>query len=264
MAQKTILFNALAIMLAIIVPTSLATLAFAWWFRDSNRSARYRPDFVYSGGIELVIWGIPLLTITFLGGIIWIGTHSLDPPRAIRSGREPITVQVVSIDWKWLFIYPAQGIATINEIVVPAATPVRFALTSASVMNAFFVPQLGSMIYTMNGMVTQLNLQADRVGTYYGRSTMFSGDGFPGMQFNLRAVSDDDFSTWVRGIKGQKPALDRIGYDGLLQQKANMDPATYGGVDPDLFSAIADGSVAPQSGPDSGKPGPDVKPTHGG
>src|SRR4051812_2326242 len=158
-------------MLAIVIPTILATLAFAWWFRESNSRARYLPDWAYSGRIELVVWAIPTLVILFLGGVTWIGSYDLDPARPLSSHVKPLEVQVVSLDWKWLFIYPEQGVAAVNELVVPAGRPVHFSLTSASVMNAFFVPQLGSMIYAMNGMTTQLHLQADRPGDFYGRSS---------------------------------------------------------------------------------------------
>src|SRR5215207_6884032 len=197
-AQRTILLNALAIMLAIVVPTILAILGFAWWFRASNARARYFPDWAYSGRIELVVWSIPILVVLFLSGVIWIGSYELDPARPLNSDVKPLNVQVVSLDWKWLFIYPDQGVATVNELVVPARTPLHFRLTSSSVMSAFFVPQLGSMIYTKNRMTTQLHLQADHEGDFYGRASHFSGDGFPGMQFTLRALSNDAFDAWVR------------------------------------------------------------------
>ena len=165
-ANAKILLNALGIMLVIVVPTIILILVFGWWFRASNPRARYRPDFVYSGGIEMVVWGIPILVILFLGGVIWIGSHELDPFKPISSPAKPVEVQVVSLDWKWLFIYPEQGVASVNELVVPAGVPVHFSLTSASVMNMFFVPQLGTMIATMNGMVTQVHLAADNPGEF--------------------------------------------------------------------------------------------------
>ncbi|HEX3994797.1 MAG TPA: ubiquinol oxidase subunit II, partial [Acetobacteraceae bacterium] len=177
-ADKTILIDSLAIMLAIVVPTILAILAFAWWFRASNTRATYRPDWEYSGRIELVVWGIPLLVVMLLGGVGWIGSHDLDPAEPLASSAPPLEVQAVSLDWKWLFIYPKQGVASVNQLVVPAGVPIHFSLTSASVMTAFFVPQLGSMIYTMNGMMTQLNLVADAPGTFPGLASHFSGDGF--------------------------------------------------------------------------------------
>src|SRR3984893_14428276 len=157
LAQKTILIDSLIIMLAIVIPTIAATLAF--WFRHSNPRAAYLPDWAYSGRIELIVWSIPLLVIMLLGGVAWIGSHDLDPAKPLPSNTPALEMQVVSLDWKWLFIYPSQGVASVNRLVVPAAVPIHFSLTSASVMNAFFVPQLGSMIYTMNGMTTQLNLQ---------------------------------------------------------------------------------------------------------
>ncbi len=215
-ANATILLDAVAIMLAIIVPTIIATLLFAWWFRSSNQRASYQPDFVYSGRIELVVWGIPTLVILFLGGIIWIGSHQLDPAdaRSVPGGSEKnaLAIQAVSLDWKWLFIYPNQNIAAVNQLVVPAGRPIHFTLTSASVMNVFFVPQLGSMIYTMNGMKTQLWLQADHVGEYYGRSAHFSGDGFPGMQFMVMAASQDVFDSWVKAAQAGGPG----GSSGLV------------------------------------------------
>ena len=147
-------------------PTIAATLAFAWWFRATNTRAAYLPDFAYSGRLELIVWAIPVLVIMLLGGVIWIGSHELDPAKPLASKTPPLDIQVVSLDWKWLFIYPNQGVASVNQLVLPAGVPIHFSLTSGSVMNAFFVPQLGSMIYTMNGMTTQLNLRADTPGTF--------------------------------------------------------------------------------------------------
>src|ERR1700731_4497172 len=141
-ADKTILIDSLAIMLAIVVPTIAATLGFAWWFRASNKKAIYWPDFEYSGRIELIVWSIPLLTVILLGGVAWIGSHELDPAKPLASDTPPLEIQAVSLDWKWLFIYPDQRIASVNQLVVPAGVPLRFSLTSASVMSAFFIPQL--------------------------------------------------------------------------------------------------------------------------
>src|SRR3984957_15288394 len=146
-AELTILYNATAIMLAVIIPVMLLTVGFAWWFRAGNRRARYLPDWEYSGKIEMIVWSIPALVIVFLGGIAWISSHDLDPPRPIESAAAPLDIDVVSLDWKWLFIYPNDGVASVNRLVVPVGTPVRFRLTSAPVMTSFFVPQLGSQIY---------------------------------------------------------------------------------------------------------------------
>src|SRR3954452_18127821 len=197
-AEKTILINSTAIMLAIIIPTMIATVAIAFWFRRGNARAIYRPDWEYSGAIELVVWAVPKLTVALLGGITWIASHDLEPSKPLKSANPPLNVQVVSLDWKWLFIYPDQHIATVNQLVVPAGTPVNFSLTSATVWNTFFVPQMGTMIYTMPNMTTRLNLEADRQGVFYGRSAHFSGDGFPGMEFNVNAVAPQQFAAWAQ------------------------------------------------------------------
>jgi cytochrome o ubiquinol oxidase subunit 2 len=236
-AEKLILINSTAIMLAIIIPVILATIAFAWWFRRGNAKAIYRPDWEYSGAIELVVWSVPALTVMLLGGIAWIGSHELEPSKPLRSANPPVNVQVVSLDWKWLFIYPDQGIATVNQLVVPAGTPISFRLTSATGWNAFFVPQMGTMIYTMPGMATRLNLQADRQGQYEGISAQFSGDGFPGMKFKVNAVPPDQFAMWTQGAHGG-PALDGAAYAQLAKPSSYVKPMTYGAVAPGLFDAI--------------------------
>jgi cytochrome o ubiquinol oxidase subunit 2 len=237
-AEKTILINSTAIMLAIIIPTMIATVAIAWWFRAGNKKAVYRPDWEYSGAIELVVWSIPALTVLLLGGIAWIGSHALEPSKPLASPRPPLEVDVVSMDWKWLFIYPDQGVATVNQLVVPAGTPVSFRLTSATVWNVFFVPQMGTMIYTMPRMTTRLNLQADRPGSYDGISAHFSGDGFPGMNFKVHALPPQQFAAWAQGARGSGTALDGRAYALLAQPTSYVKPATYGAVAPGLFEAI--------------------------
>ncbi len=259
-AERSILGGSLAIMLAIVLPTIAATLAFAWWFRASNPRARYRPDWAYSGRLELIVWAIPLLTITLLGGVAWIGSHELDPAKPLVSDQHAIDVQVVSLDWKWLFIYPGEHVASVNQLVVPAGVPVHFSLTSASVMNSFFVPQLGSMIYTMNGMATQLNLLADQPGIFHGMSAHFSGDGFSDMHFDMRAVPADEFSTWVEQTQTHGAVLDRAGYVELAKQSINMQPVTYRQADPNLFDDIVRQKVPPGPGPDVGGSDPSTKP----
>jgi cytochrome o ubiquinol oxidase subunit II len=263
-SNRIILINALEIMLVIVVPTIAAALLFAWWYRASNTRARYRPHFAYSGQIELIVWSIPILVILFLGGVIWIGSHELDPANPIASTNKPLKVQAVSLDWKWLFIYPDQGIASVNELVMPVGAPVHFSLTSASVMNNFFVPQLGSMIATMNGMVTQLHLKADHPGDYLGLSAQFSGDGFSGMNFKTRAVPEDEFERWVAGAKQSGPALDQAAYAALKQQSENVSPFTYRTIDPNLFQAVATQEIPPGPGPSTGPAGASVRPRHEG
>jgi cytochrome o ubiquinol oxidase subunit 2 len=253
LGERTILFDAVALMLTIVVPTILATFAFAWWFRASNPKARRLPDWEFSGALELMIWAAPLLTIMFLGGMTWIASFDLDPYKPLPSKTPPLEVQVVSLDWKWLFIYPGQQVAAVNELVVPAGTPVHFSLTSSSVMNAFFVPQLGSMIYTMNGMATQLNLEADQPGVFRGLSSHFSGDGFPGMHFLVRATTPADFATWVAATRaGAGPVLDGPAYTALAKQSSNVAPFTYRAVAPGLFQSVLTQQLAPGPGPTGG------------
>jgi len=199
-ADKTILIDSIAIMLAIVLPTIVAIFASAFWFRASNTKASYWPDWEYSGRIELVVWSIPALTVILLGGVAWIGSHQLDPAAPVEGTGSPIRIQVVSLDWKWLFIYPDQRIATVNTLTVPAGAPLNFELTSGSVMTAFFIPQFGSMIYTMNGMVTRLKLRADNEGTFQGLAAHFSGDGFPEMLFDVHVVSQAGFADWVASV----------------------------------------------------------------
>lgn len=244
-AEKTILINSTAIMLAIIIPTMIATMAIAFWFRRGNSKAEYRPDWEYSGAIELVVWAIPILTVALLGGITWIGSHALEPSKPLDSKVKPITVQVVSLDWKWLFIYPEQGVATVNQLVVPSGTPVDFRLTSATVWNTFFVPQMGSMIYTMPRMTTRLHLQADRQGVFEGRSAHFSGDGFPGMEFKVHSVPPQQFAGWAAGARGGGEVLDGRSYALLAKPSSYVKPMTYSKVDPNLFNAIVAGRAPP-------------------
>ena len=249
-ADYTLLIDSLAIMLAIVVPTILATLGCAWWFRATNTRARYLPGFVYSGQLEIIVWGIPLLTIMLLGGVAWVGAHDLDPAKPLPSKDAALTVQVVSLDWKWLFIYPDQKVASVNHLVIPAGVPVSFQLTSASVMNAFFIPQLGSMIYTMNGMRTQLNLSADAPGTFAGLSSHYSGDGFSTMHFDVDSVPAERFTAWVNETRqGSGSALTSQSYAELAKQTLSVAPFTYKDVDPDLFQKIVSQALPPGPGP---------------
>jgi cytochrome o ubiquinol oxidase subunit 2 len=245
-AEKVILLDSMAIMLAIVIPTMLVTIGFAWWFRASNTKARYRPDWSYSGRLELLVWSIPALVVLFLGGIAWLSSHDLDPYQALPSKSKAIEVEVVSLDWKWLFIYPDQGVASVNRLVVPAGVPLHFRLTSASVMNSFFVPQLGSQIYTMAGMATQLNLEADQPGHYDGLSAQFSGDGFSDMHFAVDATTPEQFSQWISSTKASGDALDRASYDTLQKTSSHVAPVTYRQVQSGLFDQIVAMTVGQQ------------------
>jgi cytochrome o ubiquinol oxidase subunit II len=249
-AEKTILIDSVGIMLAIVLPTIAAIFAFAYWFRHSNTRAEYWPHWEYSGRLELVVWAIPTLTIILLGGVAWIGSHMLDPAKPVEGTGSPLRIQVVSLDWKWLFIYPDQRIATVNTMTVPVGAPLQFELTSASVMNAFLVPQLGSLIYTMNGMVTRLHLRADNEGTIQGLSGHFSGDGFPSMLFDVNVVSPLAFSDWVESTaRSSTQVLNAESYKELAQQFVPKDKMTFRLGDPRLFDAITTQKIPPGPGP---------------
>src|SRR5712672_632376 len=237
-AERQILFNSLGIMLAIVIPTIVATLGVAWWFRSSNRRATYLPEFEYSGRLELLVWSIPAMTVLLVGGVAWVGAHDLDPRKPISPTVKPLAVQVVSLDWKWLLIYQEQGIASVNQLTIPVGTPLSFELTSSTVMNSFFVPQLGSQIYTMSGMVTRLHLQADHPGTYPGLSAMYSGEGFADMRFNVDAVPDETFAQWVIATRSAGSALDAQTYADLAKPSKMVAPFTYRAVAPTLFNSI--------------------------
>jgi cytochrome o ubiquinol oxidase subunit II len=244
-AERLILFNSLGIMLAIVIPTILATLGVAWWFRSSNQRARYLPSFEFSGRLEILVWSIPAMTVLLVGGVAWVGSHDLDPRRLLSSTVKPVRVQVVSLDWKWLFIFPEQGIASVNQLTIPVDTPVSFELTSSGVMNSFFVPQLGSQIYTMAGMVTRLQLQADHAGTYRGLSAQFSGDGFADMRFNVEAVPAEGFARWVAATRSAGPVLDAQAYSNLAKPSQAVAPFTFHAVVPNLFNGILSAGMQP-------------------
>jgi cytochrome o ubiquinol oxidase subunit 2 len=247
--ERLILLDALGIMLLIAVPTILATLWFAWWFRASNHAALYRPNWAYSDKLEVLVWAIPALVVLFLGGVAWIGSHQLDPARPIESSVRPLEVQVVSLDWRWLFIYPEQHIATVNRLVLPVGTPVHFRITSSSVMNVFFVPRIGGEIYAMNGMATQLNLLARNIGRFPGLSAQFSGDGFSDMGFNTDVVSENGFRDFVTDASASAKRLDEAEYISLSHPSRSTDVMLFGKVTDNIFDDIVTRRLPPGSGP---------------
>ena len=193
----------------------------------------------------MLVWSIPAMTVLLVGGVAWVGSHDLDPRKPIASTVKPVNVQVVSLDWKWLFIYPEQGIASVNQLTIPVGTPVSFELTSSGVMNSFFVPQLGSQIYTMAGMVTRLHLQADHTGTYRGISANYSGAGFSDMYFNVDAVPAERFAQWVAATRTTGPVLDAQTYADLAKPSQAVAPFTYHAVAPNLFNGILSAGMQP-------------------
>jgi cytochrome o ubiquinol oxidase subunit II len=251
-AERLLLINSTAIMLVVVIPVIVATLSFAWWYRASNPRAVRSLDLAYEGRMEFVIWSIPVLIVILLSGVIWIGSHQLDPRAPIAGDAKSLRVDVVALDWKWLFIYPEQGIASVNQLVLPVGTPVQFRLTSATVMNSFFIPQLGGQIYAMGGMTTHLNLLADRPGDYPGFSAMFSGDGFSDMQFIAKTVPAGDFDAWVGRVRGTGSALNTASYAQLAKPSKAVPPVSYSSVESDLFERIVKETTADS---DRGVPG---------
>jgi cytochrome o ubiquinol oxidase subunit 2 len=239
-AERLILINSTAIMLVVVVPVIVLTLAFAWWYRASNRRATYSPGWSYSGQIEMVTWSIPAMVVILLAAVGWTGSHQLDPAAKLASSTKPIRIEAVSLDWQWLFIYPDQHLAVVNQLVIPAGTPIEFTLSSATVMNAFFVPQLGSQIYAMPGMSTRLNLMADHPGDYPGFSSHFSGDGFSDMRFMVHTVGPVDYAAWVRSIRAQGDTLDRAAYASLARPQPNRGIKTYRDVEPHLYDWVVE------------------------
>jgi len=235
------------LMLLIIVPVIILTVWFAFKYRASNTEAEYQPDWDHSTKLELVIWGAPLLIVIVLGLVTWIYTHKLDPYRpldriaeghAIPPTAKPLVVQAVAMDWKWLFIYPEQGIATVNELVVPVNVPVRFKVSATSVMNAFYVPELAGMVYAMPGMEITLNAVQNKPVQSIGFSSNYSGAGYSDMRFSYRGVAQGDFDGWVQGIKSGSGNLDRANYLTLEKPSIKEPVHRYAAVDDDLYHRI--------------------------
>ncbi|MDR5859484.1 ubiquinol oxidase subunit II [Halomonas eurihalina] len=240
--QRTLILTAFGLMQIVVIPVIVMTLLFAWRYRRSNRDATYTPDWAHSNKIEAVVWFIPMVIIAFLAVLTWYTSHSLDPHKSIvpaEDQQEPMEIQAVSLDWKWLFIYPEQGIATVNEVAFPEDTPVRFRVTSGSVMNAFFIPRLGSQIYAMAGMDNDVHLVADEPGVYEGRSTNYSGAGFSGMTFEAQVGTQEEFDAWVEEAKASSNSLNfPEEYYALASPSANNEVEYFSDVPSSLYEQI--------------------------
>jgi cytochrome o ubiquinol oxidase subunit 2 len=242
--EKVLILWALGLMLLVVIPVIVLTLVFAWRYRASNTRATYAPKWAHSTSIEVVVWSIPCVIVAFLAVLIWRTTHSLDPYRPLESDVAPVRVEVVALNWKWLFIYPDYGVATVNRLAIPVNTPIDFKLTSESMMNSFFIPQLGSQIYAMAGMQTQLHLIADSPGTYAGRSSAFSGPGFSDMHFDTVATSREAFDAWIREARNSPAVLDKSTYRRLEQPSTKTPVTIYASVAPGLFDSIVNRYMA--------------------
>jgi len=237
-AESSLIATATFTMLLVVVPVILLTLIFAWRYRASNKNATYAPKWAHSTAIEIVVWTIPAIIILYLGILTWKSTHELDPYKPLQSDVKPINVEVVALDWKWLFIYPDLGVASVNQLAFPVGTPVNFRVTSDSVMNSFFIPQLGSQIYAMAGMQTKLHLQADHTGDYAGISSNYSGAGFSDMKFRALAMSPAEFDSWLKKVKTAPEALDMNVYAGVARPSEKVAVRYFSTVDPKLFNNI--------------------------
>lgn len=241
-SERSLIIIAALLMLIVVLPAIFMTIIFAWRYRESNKKAKYSPDWQSSRKLEIIIWIVPSIIITILSVIVWIDTHKLDPYRPLKSTNTPLVIQVISLNWKWLFIYPQQQIATVNKIVFPVNVPIHFYLTSDSLMNSFFIPQLGSQIMTMPGMQTQLFLLADTPGTYSGISANFSGFGFTGMTFNAIATSAQQFQDWVSSVQQLSKKLDQDSYRDLARPSVNNPVDYFSSVPPNLFMSVTTSS----------------------
>ncbi|QND49118.1 ubiquinol oxidase subunit II [Rhizobium lusitanum] len=245
--QRDLIVVSTVLMLIIIIPVIFLTLFFAWKYRQSNTAATYDPEWHHSTRLELVIWSAPLAIIIALGAVTWISTHQLDPYRPldriaadkpIAENVKPLTVEVVALDWKWLFFYPDLGIATVNELAAPVDTPINFKITASAVMNSFFVPALAGQIYAMPGMETKLHAVINHPGEYQGLSANYSGAGFSHMRFKFHGLSQADFDQWVEKAKSQGSALGRPEYLALAKPSEREPVRYYNAVDKDLYEAI--------------------------
>jgi cytochrome o ubiquinol oxidase subunit 2 len=245
--QRNLLLQSTVLMLLIIVPVIAFTLYFAWHYRASNEKAHYDPNFHHSTQLEVAIWTAPLIIIIMIGAITWLSTHTLDPYRSVAriepgrpvpAGVQPLNVEVVALDWKWLFFYPDQGVAVVNELAAPVNVPIAFKITSASVMNSLFIPALAGQVYAMTGMQTQLHAVINHEGDFAGFSANYSGTGFSRMHFTFRGMSQQAFDQWMQKAKASGDRLDRAAY-AKLEQPSEAAPVQYfGSVENGLFEAI--------------------------
>jgi cytochrome o ubiquinol oxidase subunit II len=243
--EKHLIIIAVLLSLVVVIPVYAMLIGFSLKYREGNKNARYEPSFDHSRAIETVWWGVPIVLITILGVITWHSSHQLDPFKPLSSKKTPLKIQVIALQWKWLFIYPKQNVASVNYAEIPINTPVRFEITSDAPMNSFWVPQLGGQIYAMSGMATNLNLEAGQAGSYHGTSANISGDGFSGMDFIIKANSRPVFDTWVGSMKKNHNDLSAIAYRQLSAPSQNTPVKYYSSADSGLFNSVVDKFLAP-------------------
>ena len=237
-AERGLLFDAFTVMMLVIVPVIVMAFWFAWRYRASNRSARYEPKWSESKLIDGITWLIPAVIVIAVAVLVWRSTHKLDPYRPIASDVPPLDIQVVGQDWKWLFIYPEQGVASVNQMAIPAGRPISLRITSDTVMNSFYVPALAGQIYAMAGMQTRLQMLANQPGKFVGRTTQYSGDGFSDQFFEVLAMTPAEFDAWVAKARQSPDKLDAPTYARLAVRSRNVPFTFYSTVEPKLFDSI--------------------------
>jgi cytochrome o ubiquinol oxidase subunit II len=238
LAERDLLFDAFCVMLIVVIPVFVMAFLFAWRYRASGGKGRYTPDWSYSGRIDAVVWLVPALIVLALGMLLWRTTHKLDPYNAIDTAVAPLEVQAVAQEWKWLFIYPEQGIAVVNQLVFPSGRPLSLKITSDTAMSSFYIPALGGQIYAMAGMETRLHLLADAPGTFTGRNTQYTGSGFPEQHFKAIAISPEEFDAWVAKAKQAPAKLDAATYPVLAARSLGHPVTYYSAFEPNLFQSI--------------------------
>ena len=244
--QRDLLYTASLLMFIVVIPAYIMAIIFAWKYREENKKAKYTPDWEHNTLAEILWWGVPFVIVVFLSILTWTSSHELNPYKPIVAEKKQMTVQVVALDWKWLFIYPEQGIATVNYLQIPEKTPIAFQITAEAPMNSFWIPHLGGQIYAMPAMMTQLHLIANEVGTYRGSSSNLSGTGFAGMYFPVHSTTQEDFDEWVSAVKGSSQSLGIEEYRNLVKPSQYEPSAFYSLSKPDLFEWIIDQYNSPQ------------------
>jgi cytochrome o ubiquinol oxidase subunit II len=238
LTERDLLFDAFGLMLIVVIPVFLMAAVFTWFYRPASKHDVYQPDWGYSVWMDALVWLVPAAIVIAIGTILWDYTHRLDPYGSIDHDKQPLEVQVVAQDWKWLFLYPEQGIAVVNELALPSQRPLSLRITSDTVMNSFLIPALGGQIYAMAGMETRLHLLADEPGTFRGRNMQYSGDGFANQFFEAHAMSEEDFEAWVAKVRQSSDNLDNAAYEELAKP-SELHPVTYyASFEPDLFASI--------------------------
>ncbi len=244
--QRDLFYTASLLMFIVVIPAYIMAVIFAWKYREENKKAKYTPDWEHNTLAEILWWGVPFVIIVFLSILTWTSSHELNPYKPIVAEKKQLTVQVVALEWKWLFIYPEQGIATVNYLQIPEKTPIAFQITAEAPMNSFWIPHLGGQIYAMPAMMTQLHLIANEVGTYRGASSNLSGTGFAGMYFPVHSTTQEDFDEWVSSVKGSSQSLGVEEYRKLVKPTQYEPSAYYSLSKPDLFEWIIDQYNSPQ------------------